>query len=129
MGSELAIKKINSSWAETYFLLDNKTQTGYVPVKHIVNCKHKVKDWVAVAQQLEGTPYRWGGRNTIGLDCSALLQLSYQTYGQIIPRNSSQQVKLKKKNIYNLNDLNRGCVIFWEGHVGIMIDRVDCIHC
>lgn len=128
MGSKLAIEKIKSGWAETCFLLENKIQVGYVPSKHIVYCKHKVKDWVAIAQQLEGAPYRWGGRDTIGIDCSALLQLSYQTYGQMIPRNSSQQVKLKKKNIDDINDLKRGCVIFWEGHVGIMIDKLNCIH-
>jgi cell wall-associated NlpC family hydrolase len=83
---------------------------------------------VKVAQLLEGTPYKWGGRDTIGLDCSALLQLSYQTYGETIPRNTSQQIQLKKKNIKNINDLKRGCVIFWKGHVGIMIDSLNCIH-
>ena len=128
MGSQLAIKKIKSGWAETYFFLEDKIQVGYVPSSHIVYCKHKVKDWVAMAQQLEGIPYRWGGRDTVGIDCSALLQLSYQTYGQMIPRNTSQQVKLKKKYVDDVNDLKRGCVIFWEGHVGIMVDRLNCIH-
>ena len=69
-----------------------------------------------------------GGRDTIGIDCSALLQLSYQTYGENIPRNTSQQVKLKKKRIKDINNLKRGCVIFWKGHVGIMIDKFKCIH-
>ena len=128
MGSRLAIKKIESDWAETYLILEGKIQVGFVPSKHIVSCKHKVKDWVAMAQQLEGTPYRWGGRDTIGIDCSALLQLSYQTYGQLIPRNSSQQIKLKKQNVDNIVDLKRGCVIFWEGLVGIMTDKLNCIH-
>ncbi|MDC1194776.1 C40 family peptidase [Pseudomonadota bacterium] len=128
MGSNLAIEKVKSGWAQTFFYLDDKIQVGYVPSKHIVYFEHKVKDWVAIAQQLEGTPYKWGGRNSIGVDCSALLQLSYQTYGQIIPRNSSQQVNLVKKNVDNVNDLQRGCVIFWEGHVGIMIDKLNCIH-
>ena len=53
----------------------------------LLDYNHKVKDWVVMAEQLEGTPYRWGGRDTIGIDCSALLQLSYQTYGEMIPRN------------------------------------------
>ena len=54
--------------------------------------------------------------------------MSYQTYGEILPRNTSQQVKLNKKHINNIDDLYRGCVVFWEGHVGIMIDKVKCIH-
>ena len=81
-----------------------------------------------VAQLLEDTPINGEGRDTIGLDCSALLQLSYQTYGESIPRNTSEQVKLKKKNVKSINDLKRGCVIFWEGHVGIMVDSLNCIH-
>ena len=35
---------------------------------------------------------------------------------------------IEKKNIKNIDDLKRGCVIFWEGHVGIMIDNLNCIH-
>ena len=79
------------------FFVQDKIQIGYLPSSHIVVCENKVKDWVSMAQQLEGIPYRWGGRDTIGIDCSALLQLSYQTYGEMIPRNTSEQVKLKKK--------------------------------
>tara|TARA_A100001015_G_C15042282_1_gene740574 strand:- start:4965 stop:5720 length:756 start_codon:yes stop_codon:yes gene_type:complete len=128
MGSNLEIKSKQSGWALTSFIHKNKVKIGYVPSEHIVNLTHKVKDWVLKAQQLEGTPYRWGGRDTIGIDCSALLQLSYQTYGEILPRNSSQQIKLKKKIVDNVSKLKRGCVIFWEGHVGIMVDKLNCIH-
>ena len=127
LGAQLVIDNIQSTWAEIR-LYNNKTHVGYVPSKHIVSLDHKVKDWVAIAELSLGTPYKWGGRNSIGIDCSALLQLSYQTYGENIPRNTSQQVKLKKKNIKNINDLKRGCVIFWKGHVGIMIDSLNCIH-
>jgi hypothetical protein len=128
MGARILVKNIKPDWAEISFYNNHETHTGYVPTKHIVKLCHKVKDWVEVAQLLEGTPYKWGGRDTIGLDCSALLQLSYQTYGESIPRNTSQQVQLKKKYIKNINDLKRGCVVFWKGHVGIMIDKFNCIH-
>jgi len=128
MGANLVVREINSKWAEIYFLINNMIKVGYVPDKHIVNLNHKVSDWVKVAQSLEGTPYKWGGRDTLGIDCSALLQLSYQTYGQVISRNTSDQVNLEKPNISEFNNLRRGCVIFWEGHVGIMIDKVNCIH-
>lgn len=127
LGAQLVIDNIQSEWAETS-LYNNKTQVGYVPSKHIVSLDHRVKDWVAIAELCLGTPYRWGGRDTIGIDCSALLQLSYQTYGENIPRNTSQQVKLKKKNIKGIDDLRRGCVVFWKGHVGIMVDKFNCIH-
>ena len=127
LGAQLAIDNIQSDWAEIN-LYNYKTQVGYIPSKHIVSLDHKVKDWVAIAELSIGTPYKWGGRDTIGIDCSALLQLSYQTYGENIPRNSSQQVKLKKRHVSDFNDLKRGCVVFWKGHVGIMIDKFNCIH-
>ena len=127
LGAQLVIDNIQSEWAEIS-LYNNKTQVGYVPSKHIVSLDHRVKDWVAIAELSLGTPYKWGGRDTIGIDCSALLQLSYQTYGEDIPRNTSQQVKLKKKHIRDVEDLKRGCVVFWKGHVGIMIDKFNCIH-
>jgi hypothetical protein len=127
LGAQLVIDNIQSEWAEIS-LYNNKTQVGYVPSKHIVSLDHRVKDWVAIAELSIGTPYKWGGRDTIGIDCSALLQLSYQTYGETLPRNTSQQVKLKKKCITDIDDLKRGCVVFWKGHVGIMIDNFNCIH-
>jgi len=127
LGAQLVINNIQSEWAEIS-LYNNKKQVGYVPSKHIVSLDHRVKDWVAIAELSLGTPYKWGGRDTIGIDCSALLQLSYQTYGEDIPRNTSQQVKLKKKDIKDIDDLKRGCVVFWKGHVGIMIDKFNCIH-
>ena len=128
MGSKLAIDKIEGDWGKTYFLFNNKMVHGYVPSHDIVQINEKLKDWVKKAQELEGTPYKWGGRDTMGIDCSALLQLSYQTYGQDIPRNTSDQVKLIKPIIKKINHLKRGCIIFWEGHVAIMIDKVNCIH-
>ena len=128
MGANLVVEKIYSEWAKIIYLVDERIKVGYVPAQHIVELQHKVSDWVAIAQSLEGTPYNWGGRDTIGLDCSALLQLTYQTYGQAIGRNTSDQVKLDKPIIDNISDLKRGCVIFWKGHVGIMINKVNCIH-
>ena len=128
LGARVLVENIKSDWAQIVYYYNNEIQTGYVPTKHIVELRHKVKDWVEVAQKLEGTPYKWGGRDSIGIDCSALLQLSYQTFGEILPRNTSQQVKLKKKRIKDLKDLKRGCVVFWRGHVGIMVNKLKCIH-
>mgnify|MGYP001210118700 CR=1 FL=1 len=127
LGARLLINNIQSEWAEV-IIYSHKTQLGYVPSRHIVSLNHRVRDWVTIAELLVGTPYKWGGRDTLGIDCSALLQLSYQTYGEDIPRNTSEQIKLKKNHIKNVDNLKRGCVIFWEGHVGIMIDKFNCIH-
>ena len=128
MGSKVFVKDMQPDWSQIKFYIDSKKKVGFVPSNHLVSIDHKTKDWVATAQLLEGTPYKWGGRDTIGIDCSALLQLAYQTYGEILPRNTSEQVNLKKPNINIIDKLKRGCVVFWKGHVGIMVDKFNCIH-
>lgn len=127
LGAKISINKIQSEWAEIN-LYKHHRKLGYIPTSHICCLNSKVKDWVKIAEQLVGTPYKWGGRDTMGIDCSALLQLSYQTFAGNIPRNTSQQIKLIKKQIIDIDDLKRGCVIFWEGHVGIMVSKFNCIH-
>jgi len=128
MGSKLTIKKMFSNWAEVFLSWNNYLITGYVPTNHVVNLNHKMKDWVSKAEQLIETPYKWGGRDTIGLDCSALLQIAYETFGETIPRNTIDQVNIMKKEVKDLSLLKRGFVIFWKGHVGIMTDNLNCIH-
>ena len=64
----------------------------------------------------------------MGIDCSALLQLSYESFGEIIPRNTSDQVDINKSIVKDINQLDRGYVVFWDGHVGIMTDKSNCIH-
>ena len=83
---------------------------------------HKVNDWVAVAEQFLNVPYRWGGRDSIGIDCSALIQLSLETYGVNFPRDTKLQILENYKKI-KINNLQRGAIVFWEGHVGVMTDR------
>ena len=128
IGSKVFVKNIISNWAEIILPENYKFLTGYIPHVHLVETQNKVKDWVKIAENLLETPYRWGGRNTIGIDCSALLQLSYQTYGENLPRNTADQHKIAKKIITKIVDLKRGCVVFWKGHVAIMTDKHNCIH-
>ena len=128
MGSQICVVEIDDNWSKVLLSRKHICLQGYVPSKHIIQIDKKIKDWVSKAEQLINTPYKWGGRDTIGIDCSALLQLSYATYGEMIPRNTSDQIKLPKKLITSTKNLSRGAVVFWEGHVGIMIDHLNCIH-
>ena len=79
-------KHYDDFWAKVYLGKNESQKFAYIPKKHIIKNEDKIDDWVGTAEKLIGTPYVWGGRNSIGLDCSALLQLSYQTYGKKIPR-------------------------------------------
>ena len=82
LATKLLIDKIQSKWTGIK-LYSHKTQVGYVLTNHIVCLDHRVRDWVTIAEPLVGKPYKWDGRDTVGIDCSALLQLSYQTSGGI----------------------------------------------
>ena len=128
LGAQLSVKKIIGNWAEVSLSNNHNHKVAYIPSNHIVTIDNKVRDWVSVAEKLIGTPYKWGGRDSIGLDCSALLQLSCQAYGDNIPRNTDDQVTLQKEIITDINKLDRGFSVFWKGHVGLMVDQLNCIH-
>lgn len=128
MGAQLPIIDYDQKWAKVNLSDKNEYKVGYIPNSHIIQKNDKIKDWVAKAEDLINTPYKWGGRDTLGIDCSALLQLSYQTYGQNIPRNTADQININKNEIYDINKVERGFAIFWNGHVGIMTDEINCIH-
>ena len=53
-------------------------------------------DWIKHCHNMIGIPYVWGGRSSDGMDCSALLQLSFQAIGINLPRNTDQQQKYMK---------------------------------
>ena len=128
LGSKIPVVNICDEWAKIILSDKHKFKYGYVPSKHIVEINSKVLDWVKIGEQLLGTPYKWGGRDSIGIDCSALLQLAYEAYGEKIPRNTNDQVNLNKKVVNDIKTLSRGLVVFWDGHVGIMVDKINCLH-
>ena len=128
LGSQIYVSDFDDFWAKVYLGNNTNQKFAYIPRKHLVKKEDKIDDWVITAEKLIGTPYVWGGRDSMGLDCSALLQLSYQTYGENIPRNSSDQSLLNKETIKKNEILKRGFTIFWKGHVGIMVDETYCIH-
>lgn len=64
----------------------------------------------------------------MAIDCSALVQLSLQTSGISISRNSSQQKLYDGLYLIDLNNAQRGDLIFWDGHVGIFTNQTNMVH-
>jgi cell wall-associated NlpC family hydrolase len=90
-----------------------------------------VGDYVAVAETLLHTPYLWGGTSGFGLDCSGLVQLAMRMAGRDVPRDTDMQEKAvgARLDIDPLaGALARGDLVFWKGHVGIMVDNATMIH-
>jgi cell wall-associated NlpC family hydrolase len=101
---------------------------GYIPASHVLPLGQYVDDYVAVAEGLMNTPYLWGGRDSLGIDCSALVQLSLAAAGVKAGRNSGDQEKIIGETLADTSLLRRGDLVFWRGHVGIMADAETLLH-
>ncbi|WP_226580240.1 C40 family peptidase [Acuticoccus sediminis] len=108
----------------------HKAAAGYVLTQHCTLANRAARDWVAVAETFVGTPYLWGGKSWLGIDCSGLVQLALQMAGRIAPRDSDMQAAELGEMLPHdpLPDLERGDLVFWRGHVGIMLDECRLLH-
>ena len=104
---------------------------GFVAARHVTPMARVARDFVDVAERLIGVPYLWGGRTRIGVDCSGLVQLALQAAGLPCPRDSDMQEAEVGANLLvaeGLDGLQRGDLVFWSGHVGIMLDGMMMLH-
>jgi len=102
---------------------------GYVPGRHLAPVDQTEGDFVAVAERFVGTPYLWGGKSNLGIDCSGLVQTALTACGLPCPRDSDMQEKaLGTATAPDLGGLQRGDLVFWKGHVGIMRDTQTLLH-
>lgn len=100
----------------------------YIHRGHIGPIDTYVPDFVATAEHHLGLPYIWGGVSTDGLDCSGLVQSALWSAGRACPRNSGEQQVGLGAAIDIDAPKQRGDLIFWKGHVGIMQDSENMIH-
>ncbi|TMJ63542.1 MAG: NlpC/P60 family protein [Alphaproteobacteria bacterium] len=102
----------------------------YLPGQHAGAIDSYEEDFVAVAERFVGTPYLWGGKSSFGLDCSGLVQVSLSAAGVRCPRDSDMQENSVGKMLgaAESSNLNRGDLIFWQGHVAIVRDGDSIVH-
>jgi hypothetical protein len=104
---------------------------GFVFGNHVAPLSHRERDWIVIAERFLSAPYVWGGKTVAGLDCSGLVQVALESVGRQLPRDTDLQEKAIDKRIEPTSDLAnlaRGDLVFWDGHVGVMLDRGRLLH-
>jgi len=99
---------------------------GWFIETHLTPIGRGEKDYVAVAERFVGAPYQWGGRESLGLDCSGLVQQALYACNRACPRDTDLQQGFFAEVAEA--DRRRGDLVFWKGHVAILLDADTILH-
>ncbi len=123
MLAQVCVRDIDGAFAQI--------EGGYVWAEHLSAIASTEADFVTVAEHFEHAPYLWGGKTWAGLDCSGLVQISLQAAGVDAPRDTDMQAAALGDALdpgADFGNLRRGDLVFWKGHVGIMLDAETLLH-
>ncbi len=104
---------------------------GWVFARHLAVVGETDPDHVTTALRFVGVPYKWGGKTSLGIDCSGLVQVALERAGLAVPRDSDMQAEAIGTRLgggADLARLERGDLVFFPGHVGLMVDRDRILH-
>lgn len=123
LGARVEVVRNDGNFAVT-------NQNHFLPLRHLAPLAANESDFVAVAERFVGTPYLWGGKSGLGIDCSGLVQVSLAAAGISAPRDSDMQETALGTALSpeQWSRLKRGDLMFWKGHVAIVRDSDSIVH-
>ena len=104
-----------------------KFENFWIKKKDLKKINIKTKDSFKSINRFINVKYKWGGKHFSGVDCSGLIQLFLNFNNKFCPRDAKEQIKFFKKKI-KINKIRKNDLIFWKGHVAIVISKKRLIH-
>ena len=95
--------------------------------------KFSPSNLINTAKSFLDIPYLWGGKSSLGFDCSGFVQTVFKVLNIDLPRDSSQQIKHRDLIEINYSQLEVGDLLFFSenktvNHVAICIGNEEIIH-
>ncbi len=121
LGARISVERTQ----QNFLIADN----GFIPAAFLKEIGQLDSDVVATARKFLSVPYLWGGKSSLGIDCSGLVQVSLQAAGIDCPRDSDMQAGLGNAVPFDdLSLLTRGDLVCWKGHIGIVSEPGKLLH-
>jgi len=118
-GSKIKVTKSKN----IFYKFDN----FWIKKSDLKKINYMTKDTFKNIKKFINKKYKWGGKHFTGLDCSGLVQLFLNFNNKFCPRDTKDQIKYFKKKV-QLNKIKKNDLIFWKGHVAVIISKHNLLH-
>lgn len=123
---------IDKEWAAVQLATGEIGYTRRMWIRHKVN-EHQLSEKqlrvgvVQTALSYIKTPYRWGGKSPLGIDCSGLCSMAYMLNGVYIYRDARIEEGFPIREI-SLEQIQRGDLLYFPGHIAMYIGDNKYVH-